>query len=248
MKKRYKLSYGGFFRMLISHLFSLMHNLIISFVSFTIWFRCIGEVERICRDSEFAIIFIFGTYRLLGYVVIIGFIVMSFFPKRIIMTQDDIRIKRFYLKFGYYRRGINDKIFIRDIISCKKYTGDRTLPFFNNKPFSVISFDWNDLVEIKTGKFGKHRTYLVPVKNSDEFISEVNLRIVTYQIIDNYNLQPVLSEKGISNAQVKIRWNSQNEVNSIYYTDKKGIDVDIPLSNKEDTGPISDQSGPIRGR
>lgn len=38
-------------------------------------------------------------------------------------------------------------------------------------PYSVFFFNWDDLVEIRTNDDKK---YLVPIKNSDDFIEKVN--------------------------------------------------------------------------
>lgn len=74
------------------------------------------------------------------------------------------------LNYNYILRGFNDEIFIKDIVECKKYDGKR-YRFDRRDPYAVLFFNWDDLVEIRTNDDKK---YLIPVKNSDDFVEKVN--------------------------------------------------------------------------
>lgn len=74
------------------------------------------------------------------------------------------------LNYNYILPGFNDEIFIKDIVECKKYDGKK-YRFDRRDPYAVLFFNWDDLVEINTSNDKK---YLIPLKNSDDFIEKVN--------------------------------------------------------------------------
>ena len=51
-----------------------------------------------------------------------------------------------------------------------EYDGKR-YRFDRRDPYAVLFFNWDDLVEIRTNDDKK---YLIPVKNSDDFVEKVN--------------------------------------------------------------------------
>ena len=71
--------------------------------------------------------------------------------------------------------------------------------------------------------------YYIPVKNSEDFIKQVNMRMERIKLFEKYDLNRVIAARGIKPEQIKIRWKSQNEVESIYYINYQGNKVDIPL-------------------
>ena len=102
------------------------------------------------------------------------FIVLIFIPKRVVLTDNQILVYRFCfpLQITFWDfSGFNDRINYSQIISCKKQ--DSEIRFGARKPFFYVNND--SIVEIRTA----HKVYLLPIKNSDNFIVEVNKRIGT---------------------------------------------------------------------
>jgi hypothetical protein len=117
-------------------------------------------------------------------VIDLFFAVLIFIPKRVVLTNDKICIYRFCfpLQVTFWDiRGFNDKILYSEITSCKYvdeiYLGAR-------KPFLLVNN--NSLVEIKTKN---HKQYLVPLKNYESFICEVNKKIYENKKSDSVNAE-----------------------------------------------------------
>lgn len=177
MKKIYKISYGKYFNYIFSQILLCFNNIFTFLIIAVTMILLQGKLESTFGEDNI-LIEIITTLIVISIIILsVVLLIFTFAPKRVILYDNYITIKRYMLNFEYLIRGFNDKIYIEDIVECEIYKGERYL-LHRAGPYAVFFFDWNDLVEIKTGKFGKHRTYLVPVKNSDEFISEVNSRIV----------------------------------------------------------------------
>lgn len=140
-----------------------------------------GELENCFREN----------YRLMKIITILMAIfiflfalilcIYFFLPKKVIMNNSFIIIKRYMLNFGYVLRGFNDEIFIKEIVECKKYDGERYY-LDRSGPYAVFFFDWNSLVELRTID---NKCFLVPLQNSEEFIKEVNRRINSFNDYSN---------------------------------------------------------------
>lgn len=232
MKLKYKFSYGNSIKYVISQIMIFILNIFgIVFLNLSIFslFYCIYSLfnwknKKIFFVNEFIGLILFASFFTLSLCMIIQFL-----PKCVILNDDSVKIKRHYLNPNYYIRGFNDKILIKKIVECKKYNGyryrlDRSLPY------AVYYFNWDDLVEINTEN---EKRYLIPIKNSDDFIKQVNLRMERIKFLEKYNLNSVIAARGISPEQIKFRWKSQDELESVYYIDYQGNKVDIPFPNNK---------------
>lgn len=170
MEYKYKFSYGNIFKFIFSEIMLIICNLISLIIIFmTIaflygWFEYIfSENYAIKKISALISIILIVSYSLF-------LIIIFFLPKKAVIAGKFLKIKRYMLNFNYILRGFNDEIFIKDIVECKKYDGKR-YRFDRRDPYAVLFFNWDDLVEIRTNDDKK---YLVPIKNSDDFIEKVN--------------------------------------------------------------------------
>ena len=172
MKTEYKFSYGNVFNFIFSQVILCIYNFfafLIVAIPVTLLY---GKIESIFRENYvlMKIITILMTVFILIFALILC--VFFFLPKKAIINNDFLIIKRYMLNFGYIVRGFNDEIFIKEIVECKKYDGEK-YRLDRSGPYAIFFFDWDDLVEIKT----ERKAYLVPIKNSDNFIAEVNKRL-----------------------------------------------------------------------
>jgi len=173
MKTVYKISYGSIFNLIFSQVFLGIYNffafLIVAFPLLCLY----EEIESRFRDNYvlIKIITIVMTVIILVYALILC--VFFFLPKKAIIKNNFIIIKRYMLNFGYILRGFNDEIFIKEIVECTTYRG-AGYSLDRSGPYAVFFFDWDDLVKIKTAD---NKYYLVPLQNSDEFVEEVNKRM-----------------------------------------------------------------------
>lgn len=110
------------------------------------------------------------------------FTVIFFIPKKAILYSNAICVRRYFLNYEHLFRGLNDEIFLKDVVECKKYDGKR-YRFDRTAPYAIYFFNWDDLIEIRT----EEKKYLVPLKNSDKFVEEVNNRIEKLKPIEKEN-------------------------------------------------------------
>ncbi len=170
MKLEYKFDYGNVLNFVFSEIITSIYNLF-SLLLFSIPILWIySEFEYIYRDNyillkiiTIIIVVLFGLY--LSYLIIIFFL-----PKKAIIEGNFIIVKRYMLNFRYIFRGFNDEIFIKDIVECKIYDGKR-YKLDRTGPYATFFFAWDNLVEIKTRN---NKAYLIPLKNSVDFIEKVN--------------------------------------------------------------------------
>lgn len=171
MKIEYKFSYGNIFKYILNqyiiiscHLFFyllLLYFLIFVIIgSFEYFFKQQENISTIVNALSISLIILCSLY----------FIIILFLPRKAIIYSNFIEIKRHFLNISYLNRGFNDEILIRNIIECKKYEGKRYILDITG-PYAVYFFNWDDLVQIETND---DKCYLVPLKNSNEFIEEVN--------------------------------------------------------------------------
>ena len=171
LKSEYKISYGNVFNFIFSQVILSIYN----FFAFVIVAMPItllyGEVERICRENYILVKVI--AILMIGFLLLYALILCAYFflPKKAIVSNNFIVIKRYMLDFSYVFRGFNDEIFIKDIIECKLYNGKRYL-LNRSAPYSVFFFEWDDLIEIKTKS---NKVYLVPLKDSEKFLEQIEL-------------------------------------------------------------------------
>lgn len=170
MKLSYRISYGNIFKFIFSEIMLIICNLLSLIIIFIPIAFLYGWLEYIFREN-YAIKKIGA---LISIVLLVGYslflIIIFFLPKKAVITGKFLKIKRYMLNYNYILRGFNDEIFIKDIVECKKYDGKK-YRFDRRDPYAVLFFNWDDLVEINTSNDKK---YLIPLKNSDDFIKKVN--------------------------------------------------------------------------
>lgn len=165
MELKYKFSYGNALNYIGTQFIIICYHCVILLYSAGFIFLAFGYLEdgfisiilKVLTVVQFAVFFLY-------------FVITLFIPKKVILTNYFIKVKRYFLNVSFAFRGFNDEIFIKDVIDCKKYDGKRYL-LDRTEPYAIFFFNWDDLVEIKTIDDKK---YLIPLKNSDEFIAKVN--------------------------------------------------------------------------
>lgn len=169
-KKTYYFSYGNVINFLFTFIVDFICMLgLILFVFFIslIFFSQMQNyliqntsLQKVLLQSSIALPSVVSLYLLINV----------FIPKKVILSPEFVKIRRHNITEWSLLHGLNDKIFIDNIVACKIYDGDRPILDRRNKPYVVVRFNWDDLVEVTTDK----RKYLIPVKNSADFVEEVN--------------------------------------------------------------------------
>lgn len=208
----------------ISILSEFFFNLFIPLIAvvFTIFFDSTMLDERnVAINNVIKVVEVVFIIVLAGYMPIIAFL-----PKKVILYQNSIQVKRHNISGKYIRKGLDDNILYSSIISCRIYKGAH-YSGWATPDYAVSFFNWDSLVEIVCEK---NKKYYIPVKDADDFIAEVNARVEKIKFFRALNIDSLLKDKNgktISYYDLKVRWKSSDKIDSVYYTDDEGNDIDI---------------------
>lgn len=171
--KIYEFSYGSTVKKVISKCISLIYNIMISGIVvfiFTLIFTNINyNIKNMIYDDILNLIIIIE----IGICIVISasFIIPSFFKQKVELSDRIVKVYRHCLFFSPFMifRGFNDTILINQIDEIyRPISKDK---FFEPIPVNVI--DWDNMVIIKINN-SLGTKYYMPVKNSDNFIKEIN--------------------------------------------------------------------------
>lgn len=165
-KIKYKFDFGNPFKLIISYIVEIIENVGVILLNCVVLFSSVEIIPEF-----FAKNFIIKIFTAVIVIADLLFIVLIFIPKKVILTDDKILVYRFCfpLQITFWDiRGLNDRIPYSKIKVCEKRT--RKLYFGARKPFFCVNND--SLVEIRT----KHKSYMLPIKDYESFINEVNKR------------------------------------------------------------------------
>lgn len=168
---KYKFDFGNTFKFLISYIIEIFENIGMILLTWIAMFLIGNLIVRELSDC-FVTELILKFLTTITVITDVFFIILIFFPKKVILTDDKILVYRFCfpLQITFWDiRGLNDRIAYSQIIFCQKHTDE--IYFGSRKPFFCVNND--SLVEIRTN----HKTYLLPIKDYENFICEVNKRI-----------------------------------------------------------------------
>lgn len=181
MKYKYKFSYGNVFKYLLDQYIIMSMNFFISlcfvFVDYHLYNLLAEKFSKQATPLLIIQIMCFVLTSLFFAYMVVIFVI----PKRVILTDSSIYIRKYFWDLANFSRGFNDKILLNDVIECKKYDGKR--PRWDRaRPYAVHFFEWDDLVEIVLAGesvlgLKDDKVYLVPIQNSEDFIKRVNERI-----------------------------------------------------------------------
>lgn len=169
MKKIYKISYGNYFNFIFSQILLCFNNTFTFLIVFVAMIWLHGKFQSAFNEKKVLLEIITRLMIISIIVLFIMLFIFTFAPKKVIVDHNFITIKRYMLNFSYLFRGFNDKIYIKDIVDCRIYEGERYL-LHRSGPYAVFFFDWNDLVEINTND---NKCYLVPIQNAKLFIDDI---------------------------------------------------------------------------
>ena len=165
----FKFSYGTIANFFLTQLFAVVSNLPIIIIAVFIEIAAYGLVINLNVPTILEKVLLY-TITIVFAVLIITVIIATFMPRKIIIKTDEIVVKRRYLNYDYIIRGFTDRIDVKNIEYCCKYTGEKWL-LWRGEPTSIRFFDWSDLIEIYTKD---KRKYLIPIKNSERFIEHLS--------------------------------------------------------------------------
>lgn len=174
--KTYEFSYGGNIKKFLSKTVSLIYNSIIGGIVLFVFMFLISEINYrlkfLVNDDTFHVFKIIEI--LLGIAILSVFIIPSFFQQKVEISEKMIKVYRHCLFFSIFmiRRGFNDTILISQIKEVYRPTCKDK--FFQPIPVNVI--DWDNMVIIKLNN-SLETIYYIPVKDSENFITEVNRKI-----------------------------------------------------------------------
>lgn len=180
---KYKFDFGNKFKRSLSCFAEIIGNIGGIILSWIVFFALFVAANN-CFKDDFIIEIITKVLLILLVIFDIFIAVLIFLPKSVVLTDDKIIVYRFCFPLQIYFwdiRFLNDRIPYSKIISCKKL-GDN-IEF--GDPRAFFSANNDSLVEIMT----KHKIYLLPIKDCDNFVEEVNARVFGNSCADNPSLK-----------------------------------------------------------
>lgn len=175
---KYNYSYGSLIKKASSYFITLIGNLELFAISAIILFLLTGLFQMIFSPESAVTTYIIRVFFIVAIGLLVYLVVISFLNKQIILYDNLLVVKRHMINFRYFYRGFKDEILIREIAECKLYEGRHII----DGPHSVVFFNWDDLVEIKTKD---NKKYYIPVKNSQDFIHEIRTRMAKLNMSKN---------------------------------------------------------------
>lgn len=173
LKKIYKIVYGSKFKFVLSQLITIIVDFIIIIAGFIPTGFLLGWIFSYNKISDF-IQKMLACLVSVPLLILFSVLVVSFFiPKKLIIDDNCLFIKRYNINLDQLFRGLNDTILISEIAYCDIYEREDHMPQKWGL-CSVYFFDYNNLVEIR---LKNNKRYFVPLQNPDEFIIDINQRI-----------------------------------------------------------------------
>lgn len=169
--KVYQFDFGNKFKKIVSYFYMTCANLGIVLISGFVWLFLAGRISNNIKDGIFKSILSYTAF-ICFLAVSAYFIALIFFPKKIILTDEGIKVRRNTLPHITLTRGLNDYIKYSEIKLCKIYECEDHN--WHGKELIFVMFNGDSVVEI----FDKHhKDFYIPVENAEEFVDEVNKRI-----------------------------------------------------------------------
>ncbi len=170
--KKFEYDYGNKFKKILNYIIIFITNIGLFMFIFFILLILLGIIFNMVIDLKFVkyivlIIFIFSSIYLMY-----KFILVTFTKKEVVLYESYLKIKKGFIDIFPF--GFNNSIQYNNIVSCEYCSVKKTL-FYDGKSYAILFFNYNSLVRIVDEK--KHE-YYIPLKESKEFICEVNQRII----------------------------------------------------------------------
>jgi len=173
---RYKFDYGNGLKKLLCYLIQFMANSGVIIVSLILHFTLTQSIIKgISNDTVAKVLLILFTALLIS--IALFFICFTFFPRNIVVTDNYIKIRKNAMNFIIGKSWFSSIIPYSSITSCTLYDEELTygrLKFLRQQVYPCTFFNSDSLVKI-TDKYGEK--YYIPIKNTEEFVEEVNKRI-----------------------------------------------------------------------
>lgn len=169
--KKFEYDYGNKFKKILNDIIIFITNLGLFMFIIFILLIMLGIIFNMVIEFKFVnyivlIIFIFSSIYL-----IFKFLLVTFTKKEVVLYESYLKIKKGFIDIFPF--GFNHSIQYNNIVSCEYYSEKKTF-FYDGKSYAILFFNYNSLVRIVDEK---NHEYYIPLKESKEFICEVNERI-----------------------------------------------------------------------
>lgn len=235
MKIRYKIAYGNIIKCIIANTGRFIINffapyficMLLSIIVSTIIKSPVSE--KICP-----VIF------LIGIIVNIFTIIVTFIPQYIELNESCIKVKRFvciatkHSIIGKYsfKLPYSEIVDIEWIVDSIDYLNSVPARLFNGS--SIYTCDFNNTLLIHT-RSGFCRDYVISVKNSDDFYKRVLSSIDRIKFLKELNIDELIVGYGIDYNDLKLCWKKQN-LDSVYFIDNNNAKITVAQFEYDKSG------------
>lgn len=174
--KVYRFDYGNILNKFLSYLIQFMSNsgiVIFAFLGYIYVTQLIAD--NFSSDSLIYVLSLFFTVIFIALVLF--FFILTFLPRKIILSDNGIKVRRYSFPPSLKRFSFNDFIPYSMILSCEIYNNKityRRATYLRQQAFPIFAFNWKSLVKI-TDKY--NFSFYLPVKDAENFVVEVNSRV-----------------------------------------------------------------------
>lgn len=223
MKYKYKIAYGNIFKRILYYIVRFIINLTITLflTIFTIIF-----IPSITQSKTIAIIL-----AIIITAANIAMLIIGFTPRSIVLEEDGIKING-HIFWGTKNIHRLPTKYIRKIPYCDITDIEWLVDFYDvyNEYFNRFALltslgcDYDNTLLIRTTN---KRKYIFSVKNSGDFYDRVMQSADRIKFLKELKIDDIIVNHDLEYSDLKFRWKSSKELDSVYYIDKSGNKITI---------------------
>lgn len=222
MKYKYKIAYGNIVKRILYYIIKIIINLTIPLflTLFTIFF-----IPSITQSKAVAII--------IAVIVIaanMAMLIIGFTPRSIVLEEDGIKING-YIFWGTKNIHRLPTKYIRKIPYCDITDIEWLVDFYEVyyayfyrfALMTSLGCDYDNTLLIQTN----NRKYIFSVKNSEDFYNRIIQSADRIKFLKELKIDDLIVNHKLEYSDLKFRWKSSKELDSVYYIDSSGNETTI---------------------
>ncbi|MCH5320115.1 MAG: hypothetical protein J1E36_00030 [Eubacterium sp.] len=169
----------------------------------------------------------------------IAMLIIGFTPRSIVLEEDGIKINGYifwgvkymaYINISYKRKipycDITDIEWLVDFCDVyNKYYRKLAL-------LTSLGCDYDNTLLIRTTK----HNYIFSVKNSEDFYDRIMQSVDRIKFLKELKIDDLIVSHNQEYGDLKFRWKSSNELDSVYYIDNSGNEITIAQFEYDQNG------------
>ena len=223
MKYKYKIAYGNIVKRILYYIVRFVMNLTIALL---LTLLPIFFIPSITQSKTTAIIL-----AVIVTAANIAMLIIGFTPRSIVLEEDGIKING-YIFWGTKNIHRLPTKYIRKIPYSDITDIEWLVDFYDvyNEYFNRFAMltslgcDYDNTLLIRTTN---NRKYIFSVKNSEDFYDRVMQSADRIKFLKELKIDDLIVSHNLEYSDLKFRWKSSKELESVYYIDNSGNEITI---------------------